>query len=298
MKTLERFVSGVALLVCLSFALSAAAQGRFSQEQAQAIINTKDWNRLLAYGKAWAQAEPNNATAWYVIGRAYGSKYYNIGLGQPADAAIAYERAVQLNPQVADAWDALGVTYQELERWKESVAALERATQLAPERTGYWDFLSTAYMHTRQFSQAAAAAGSIEGHARNANDWFKAGAAYYAVAPFYDTTPMYQRSKAAFVKVLQLEPRNAAAWTNLGTTEQALGNTKAAFDAYAKGAQLGNAQGSANYGSLENEIKACMIERNRLMSPGIIYGASAVITAYNMHCAQYTGKITIVSPFQ
>jgi cytochrome c-type biogenesis protein CcmH/NrfG len=46
--------------------------------QAQEIINTKDWNRLLAYGKTWAQDEPNNATAWYVIARAYGSKFYKL----------------------------------------------------------------------------------------------------------------------------------------------------------------------------------------------------------------------------
>ncbi len=75
-----RFAAIVAAALML-LACYAAAQGQFSQQGAQAIINAKDWNRLLAYGKAWAQAQPNNPTAYYVIARAYGSKCYNIDLG-------------------------------------------------------------------------------------------------------------------------------------------------------------------------------------------------------------------------
>src|SRR5436190_19737716 len=102
MMTLGKFVSCVAIAALLSFAGSAAAQSRFSQAQAQAIINRQDWNGLLAYGKAWAQAEPNSGDAWFVIGRAYGSKYYHIGLEQPQNAVPAFQRLVQVNPQWPD----------------------------------------------------------------------------------------------------------------------------------------------------------------------------------------------------
>src|SRR5579863_4607799 len=98
MKTM-RLVPLFTIIASLVCELQLGAQHQYSQAQAQAIINSKDWNRLLAYGREWSQAEPNNATAWYVIARAYGSKSYNIGLGQPAEAALAYQRTVQLNPQ-------------------------------------------------------------------------------------------------------------------------------------------------------------------------------------------------------
>ncbi len=203
MKTM-RFVPLTAIVASLVFACSALAQGQFSQAQAQAIINTLDWNRLLAYGKAWAQAEPNNATAWYVIGHAYGSKFYNVGLGQPAEAADAYRRAVQLNPKWVEAWNALGLMEQEIGQWRDSVTALERATQLAPDRTSYWDFLCGSYMHTHQFQQAGEAADNLEKYAKTAKDWFQAGTCYYGVAPYYQPTLMYQKSKTA---TTQASPR-------------------------------------------------------------------------------------------
>jgi tetratricopeptide (TPR) repeat protein len=290
---MKRFVSFAAFMLVLS-AYFAAAQSQFSQAGAQAIINTKDWNRLLAYGQAWAKAEPNNATAFYVIARAYGSKFYNIGLGRPDEAAAAYQRVVQLNPQWVEAWNALGITYQELGQWKESVGALERATQLAPDRTHYWDFLCASYMHTHQFQQATAAADNLERYARTSSDWFQAGTCYYAVAPYYEPTPMYQKSKAAFTRAIQVDPQNGAAWTNLGTTEQALGNTNAAFADYQKGARLGNKQGAVNDANLAADIQACMIQRNNFAHTNGVEVPGAALVSYNRRCAQYTGEIKLI----
>jgi tetratricopeptide (TPR) repeat protein len=290
-----KLASFVVINALMWLASPAPAQGKFSQAGAQAIINTKDWNRLLAYGKAWTQAEPNNATGWYVIGRAYGSKFYNIGLGRTADAAAAYQRAVQLNPRMVEAWDALGLADQELDQWKDSVTALEHATQLQPQQTSFWDFLCASYMHTHQFQQAAQAADSLERYAKVPKDWFQAGACYYAVAPYYEPTPMYQKSKAAFQKTLQLNPQDGAAWTNLGTTEQALGNTQAAFDDYQKGARLGNKQGPTNDANLAADIQACMIQRANLANlPPLTEVSGMVLVSYNRKCAQYTGEIKLI----
>jgi len=291
MRAFAKVVLLLSFRLSLGFVSPLSAQSQFSQAGAQAIINTQDWNRLLAYGQAWAKAEPNNATAWYVVGRAYGSKYYNIGLGRPAEAAVAYQRVVQLNPRWVEAWHALGLTYQELGQWRESVAALEHATQLVPQRTNSWDFLCASYMHTHQFQQAAAAGDNLEKYARTASDWFQAGTCYYGVAPYYQPTPMYQKSKAAFLKALQLDPRNGAAWTNLGTTEQALGNTDVAFADYQKGAGLGNKQGTINNANLAADIQACMIQRRNLSS-GRHFGME--ISSYNNRCANYTGEIKVI----
>lgn len=292
MNSYRRLLICTCAVVTVLFVTRAAAQRQFSQAGAQEIINTKDWNRLLAYGKAWAEAEPRNATAWYVIARAYGSKDYNIGLGQPTDAATAYRKVVQLNPQWAEAWNALGITDLEIGQWQEAANALEHATQISPQRTTYWDFLCAAYMHTHQFEQAAHAADNMERYATGMKDWFQAGACYSSVGPYYEPTAMYQKSKAAFLKVVQLDPRNGPAWTNLGTMEQALGNTKDAFADYQKGAQFGDKQGEINNENLAADIQACMIQRNAFKQPGTYLGAA--IVSYNQKCARYTGEIKLI----
>jgi cytochrome c-type biogenesis protein CcmH/NrfG len=118
-----------------------------------AIIQTKDWNRLLAYGQAWTRAQPNNPDVWFVIGRAYGNKAFHVGLERPLDAVPAYERAVQLQPQSIDAWVALGMADEELDRWAAAVVAFQHCVQINPDAVRYWDQLAISYGHAQQFAQ-------------------------------------------------------------------------------------------------------------------------------------------------
>lgn len=49
-------------VVLISFATTIGHA--YSLGEANAIKARKDWNGLLQYGQAWAQAEPNNSNAW------------------------------------------------------------------------------------------------------------------------------------------------------------------------------------------------------------------------------------------
>src|SRR5262249_31174813 len=117
-RAMTRVIGGLrrCLIAAAPVAGPARGPGQSRRAQAQALINTKNWNRVLAYGQAWTRAEPRNRDAWFLVGRAYGSKYYHIGLERPADAAPAFEHMVALDPQWPDGWHALGVIQQELEQ--------------------------------------------------------------------------------------------------------------------------------------------------------------------------------------
>jgi tetratricopeptide (TPR) repeat protein len=284
---------GAGVIAAVLAARAGVAQGQYSRDQAQQLINTKDWNRVLAYGQAWTRAEPQNSEAWFLVGRAYGSKYYHIGLERPADAAPAFERAAALKPEWPDGWNALAVIQQELGQWDRSAASLERAVKLAPERIKSWDFLCASYIHLHRFEDATRATESQAKQAHTATDWFMVGANYYAIAPYYEPTTSYHRSKDAYTKVVQLDPNNGPAWTNLGTTEQALGDRQAAFRDYAKGAQLNDPGGARNYDALEKDIQACIIMRDGF---GHRYSASGMeLVSYNRKCGAITGEITLIT---
>src|SRR5262249_37314669 len=152
-RAMTRVIGGLRLCLIAAALVAgpARAQSQYSVAQAQALINTKDWNRVLADGQAWTRREPANPGAWFLWGRAYGSKYYHIGLERPADAAPAFEHMVALDPQWPDGWHALGVIQQELEQWDRSAVSLEHAVQLAPDRTRYWDFLCASYIHLHRY---------------------------------------------------------------------------------------------------------------------------------------------------
>ena len=53
--------------------------------------------------------------------------------GDFEQAASAYRRAVELNPQDAESWNNLGKTLKELNRLDEAIAAYDRALELRPD---------------------------------------------------------------------------------------------------------------------------------------------------------------------
>ncbi len=60
------------------------------------------WDELVSLTSEWAEAEPANAEASFMRGQAL------THLDHPAEAIAAYERAVKLDPRLAQAWFLLG----------------------------------------------------------------------------------------------------------------------------------------------------------------------------------------------
>ena len=52
------------------------------------------------------------------------------------------ERAVELDPEHADAWEALGVLYDKVERLEEAIGAIERLLEISPDAIMGWTNLS------------------------------------------------------------------------------------------------------------------------------------------------------------
>lgn len=52
-----------------------------------------------------------------------------IKVGRNEEALKAYERAIEINPQFAEAWYAKGVALSELERHEESLKAYEKSNR-------------------------------------------------------------------------------------------------------------------------------------------------------------------------
>jgi tetratricopeptide (TPR) repeat protein len=235
---------------------AADAQTTFSKDGAMAIMQTRDWNRLLAYGQAWARTQPNNPDAWFVVGRAYGSSAFHIGLGRPLDAVAAYERAVQLQSQYIDGWVALGMTDEELNRWAAASVAFQHCVQINPDNTHYWDQLAISYGHAQQFAEELRAIAGLESHAKTVQDWNMAGTDLSAMAPLYQTAIVLERAKADLRRGLQLDPRNGNIVNNIGTVEELQGNWQAALDNFQRAASLNNPLGRTNYNALQSELAA------------------------------------------
>ena len=107
--------------------------------QATALEKRGDWPALLNLGNQWAQSEPGNVTAWFVLGRA------NTKLQRYAEAITAYQRDLQLAPNDVDALNNLGNLYRTRKQYREAMSAYRDAVQIDPDYVLAWHNLGLAF---------------------------------------------------------------------------------------------------------------------------------------------------------
>ncbi len=93
---MKRWKVGVVLFAIGILILGSATAFGYSLSEAQALERRKDWDGLVRYGKAWTQAEPNDANAWASL-----SVAYFFGLDRPDLALEPTKRGVALAPKTA-----------------------------------------------------------------------------------------------------------------------------------------------------------------------------------------------------
>lgn len=112
-------------------------------KQAQALEKRGDWPGLLAWGQAWAQADPRDPVAWFVQGRALGE------LGRLAEAIDAYRQNLRIAPDDVLARNNLGNAYRDSGRTRDAMQAYRAAVEIDPAYVPAWHNLGLAFYQSR-----------------------------------------------------------------------------------------------------------------------------------------------------
>jgi tetratricopeptide (TPR) repeat protein len=99
----------------------------------------KNWQGLLDWGRQWARTEPGNATAWFVLGRAYSK------LNRYPEAIAAYRRNLALDPGDVYALNNLGNVYRDSKLFREALMAFRDAVQIDPDYLPAWHNLGLTF---------------------------------------------------------------------------------------------------------------------------------------------------------
>ena len=119
--------------------------------------------------------------------------------GKYDEAIQAYNKALEINPQFADAWSSKGNALNSLSKYDEAIQACDKAIEINP-----------------QFAEA----------------WNNKGAALYYQGK-------YDEAIQAYDKAIEINPQFADAWSSKGNALKALGRTTEADAAFAKAKELG-----------------------------------------------------------
>jgi len=259
MKQRNALLKAVILIALSVPAWSAALAGTYSASDADVYVHKKDWNGLLGYSKAWTQAEPDNPTGWFYLGKIHAAVFK-----RPKDAVAPLQRAVALKPDWSEAWNVLGQAYLDLGRRKEAIDATRRAAEQSPRDMGYWNRLAVVYLSA---NKPGAAIKALDEGQRSAGPYMSAYD-WYVLGNGFKELNQYPKAIGAYKQCLGMNARLAEAWNNLGVAEEKTGNSKDALADYQRAASLGNDLGQRNYSDLQNDIRqAQFAEQVRQLTP-------------------------------
>ena len=142
------------------------------------------------------------------------------------DAVDSYDRAIQLSPDLYEAWFTKASTLMLLQRYDEAANAYQFATQLKPGSYEAWAGQGTAWLKAQQYPDAIAALN--EAVARKAEDYLTLFNRGYA----YAQLDRLEAALADYDAALTLKPDFAKAYLQKGHLLQKQGKYAGAIAAY------------------------------------------------------------------
>ena len=227
-QTIEAFRS--ALLGARADApLASGAGPRAAADRDAAADLVRQGNAQLTQGQYQAaiadcdralQLDPDSADAYHNRG------YAKASLDQHAAAIADYDQALRLNPDDAMAYNNRGVAKANLEQYAAAIVDYDQALQRNPNDASAYHNRGVAKANLKQY--AAAIADYDQALQRNPND----AMAYYNRGNAKAELEQHAAAITDYDRALQLNPDDASAYNNRGNAKRNLGQHAAAIADY------------------------------------------------------------------
>ena len=195
------------------------------------LEQTKDWQGLLDLCQRWTKNEPEKAEVWNNLGVTYAR------LSRYDDAIESYRQALRINPELAGAWNNLGVAYAKLKRYDDAIEAYRQAIRIDPELAGgwytlTWNNLGDAYDELKRYKDAVDAyRQAVRIDPEYADAWHGLGNAYSNLERYNDAIEAYRQA-------ILVNPKDAYSWSNLGTANLHLNRPNDAIEAFRQAVRI------------------------------------------------------------
>jgi len=181
------------------------------------------------------EINPRLAEAWSNKGNALAA------LGRHAEALTCYERALEINPRLAEAWSAKGLALGNLGRHDEALTCYERALEINPRSPEAWYNKGNALLRPGRHAEALTCyERALEINPRSPEAWSSKGVALAHLGRPEEALTCYERA-------LEINPRYATAWYNKGHALADLGRPEEALTCYERALEINPRHAAAWY---------------------------------------------------
>ncbi|WP_019507067.1 GNAT family N-acetyltransferase [Pleurocapsa sp. PCC 7319] len=142
------------------------------------------------------------------------------------NAAIAFQRAIELRPDFFWSYHHLGDVFTQLRQWKQAAIAYRRAVQLDPNFFWSWHNLADALTKLKQWEQAAIAYRSAV--QLDPNFFWS----WHNLADALINLQQWDRAIASYLQAIHLQPSNQLVYQKLGTAFKQRGNLEESIQYY------------------------------------------------------------------
>ena len=192
--------------------------------QAESYIQQKAWAKAIASCQEALDIDPNVANAYKLMGNAFQH------MGQLTEAMGYYAKAIVIQPDLPEAYANLGTIYAKQKQWEEAAAYYQKAIHYNPSFTAAYRHLAKVYekleRHQDRFHYLYSAITLAPEEATVAELW--------DVGQALSECKHTQEAIACFKKLLELDPNHRQANQALADLLEESGDWQAALTYYRK----------------------------------------------------------------
>ncbi|MEH2000236.1 MAG: tetratricopeptide repeat protein [Nostoc sp.] len=160
------------------------------------------------------------ANEWYN----QGEKLYQ--LQRYSEAFFAFDQAIQIQPDYAQAWKNRGIMLTELDQFNEAITSFDQAIKIQPDYAQAWDGRAWALYNLGGYEEVIISFNKAISIKPNYYE------AYYHRGIVLGELSQYDKAIASFDYVIQIQPDNADAWYYRGLMLNSLKKYKKAITSF------------------------------------------------------------------
>ncbi|NEP56880.1 MAG: tetratricopeptide repeat protein [Symploca sp. SIO2G7] len=169
---------------------------------------------------------PEYAEAWQGQGSTLSQ------LQQYEEALEAYDQAIQIQPDYLKAWNSRGEALTQLQRYEEAIDAFDAALKIQSDSLEAWQGRGDVQIKLQQYNDAIA---SFDQALELQPDYFQA---WYRRGWALHNLRRYEEAVASYDKALEYKPDSSGAWYQRGNALSNLQNYREAVDSYEQAVQF------------------------------------------------------------